>query len=108
MALKRCLTNLLSNAAKYGQNPVVRVEDGPVELVLRVQDDGPGIPADQLERVFEPFVTTKAPGRGTGLGLAEVQRSVHECGGPGWGEEGREGGGAVKMFLPAGLGGGEG
>src|SRR5262249_45989955 len=43
-ALKRCLTNLLSNAIKYGERATVVVEDGTGDLVLRVQDDGPGIP----------------------------------------------------------------
>jgi two-component system NtrC family sensor kinase len=37
---------------------------------ISFQDDGPGIPADQLDRIFDPFFTTKRPGRGTGLGLS--------------------------------------
>ena len=44
-ALKRCLGNLLSNAVKYGANPAVALEDAPGELVVRVLDEGPGIPA---------------------------------------------------------------
>ena len=49
--------------------------------VLRVEDEGPGIPDDSRELIFEPFFTTKRTGRGTGLGLAIVKRIVEEHGG---------------------------
>jgi signal transduction histidine kinase len=73
-ALKRCLTNLLSNAVKYGTNPAVAIEDGEQELVLRVLDDGPGVPPEMLEQVFEPFfrleTSRNADTGGVGLGLS--------------------------------------
>jgi PAS domain S-box-containing protein len=45
---------------------------------LSVADDGPGIPTEVRERMFEPFFSTKVPGKGTGMGLATVHRIVHE------------------------------
>ena len=45
---------------------------------LSVSDDGPGIPVAVRERMFEPFFSTKLPGKGTGMGLATVHRVVHE------------------------------
>lgn len=50
-------------------------------VVVSVQDSGHGIPAEVLDRIFEPFVTTKAMGKGTGMGLAMVHGIVHEHGG---------------------------
>jgi signal transduction histidine kinase len=42
----------------------------PAELIFQIQDDGSGIDPEVLERIFEPFVTTKESGKGVGLGLA--------------------------------------
>ncbi|WP_292291097.1 PAS domain-containing hybrid sensor histidine kinase/response regulator [Marivita sp.] len=50
-------------------------------VVVRVQDDGIGIPHDKLEKVFEPFYTTKRTGEGTGLGLSTVYGIVKQTGG---------------------------
>jgi two-component system NtrC family sensor kinase len=65
-----------------------------------VADSGSGIAPEDREKVFEPFYTTKDPGRGTGLGLAIVARSVHEMGGVVWVDAAREGGAAFKLFFP--------
>ena len=53
--------------------------DDRVEVT--VADNGPGIPADERERVFDPFYTTKPPGEGTGLGLSNALRFAEELGG---------------------------
>jgi signal transduction histidine kinase len=50
-------------------------------VAVDVEDDGPGIDPALRERLFEPFVTSKAAGRGTGLGLPISRRIVQGCGG---------------------------
>jgi signal transduction histidine kinase len=80
-ALKRCLTNLLENAVKYGTRARVQVTDGE-ELAIRIRDEGPGIPAEALEQVFEPFFRID-PSRsrdtgGTGLGLS-IARDIAQA-----------------------------
>src|SRR5216117_915842 len=78
----------------------VEFADGQPGTLIFVADSGPGVPPADREKVFEPFYTTKEPGRGTGLGLAIVARSVHEMGGVVWVDGAREGGAAFKMFFP--------
>jgi len=77
------------------------LESGTPGVLIFVADSGAGIPAADRDKVFEPFYTTKEPGRGTGLGLAIVARVVFEMGGVVWLEQAREGGAAFKIFLPA-------
>lgn len=74
------LTNALDALGPAGRLSLVLVADGP-DVCIVVRDDGAGIPADLLPRVFEPFVTTKGPGRGTGLGLAISHAIVARHGG---------------------------
>lgn len=76
--LKRALDNLVSNALRYGKEVVVSLEKRDDRLLLRVSDDGPGIPEARLEEAKQPFVRLdSARGRNTeglGLGLAIVER----------------------------------
>ena len=68
---------------------------------LEVRDTGEGIPSDALERIFEPYFTTKKVGEGTGLGLAVVYGIVQECGG-GITVESRPGRGSTfSVYFPA-------
>ena len=73
---------------------------GQPGALLYVADSGGGVAPEDREKVFEPFYTTKEPGRGTGLGLAIVARAVHDMGGVVWVDTAREGGAAFKMFFP--------
>jgi signal transduction histidine kinase len=83
-ALRRLLTNLVANAVKFGTRADIFIEDG-AELVLRVQDMGPGIPESELERVFEPFyrleTSRNRDSGGTGLGLSIARDIVQAHGG---------------------------
>ena len=79
--LQQVFLNLFLNAAdampKGGELRVALGVHGP-EVEVRVADTGHGIPAGDLERVFEPFYTTKAAGEGSGLGLSVVQGILAE------------------------------
>ena len=85
--LRQVLLNLIGNAADAtrggGEVRVIETSetgpDGRAEVVIRVQDDGPGIAEEVRERLFEPFVTTKP--HGTGLGLAVSASIVSQHGG---------------------------
>jgi signal transduction histidine kinase len=81
MALKRCLTNLISNATKFGGGVTVHVQDGAA-VVIAVRDQGPGIPAEHLARVFEPFYRVESSRNrdtgGTGLGLC-IARDIAQA-----------------------------
>lgn len=80
-ALKRCLSNLLENAVKYGQAAHVLVTQRADSLHIVISDQGPGVPPDELERLFEPFYRLESSRNrdhgGTGLGLT-IARSIAE------------------------------
>lgn len=70
-ALQQVLTNLIMNAADAGARTIrVSAEAAADEVVLRVADDGEGMPPEVAAHVFDPFYTTKAVDQGTGLGLS--------------------------------------
>ncbi|WP_156680430.1 ATP-binding protein [Sphingomonas profundi] len=79
LGMRRVLDNLLENAVKYGARARVRLRTEPDLAVAEIIDDGPGLPEDELERVFEPFYRSEAAlssgAKGSGLGLA-VCRSI--------------------------------
>jgi two-component system NtrC family sensor kinase len=74
--LQQVLLNLFTNATRamraHAGRGVLTVRSARQggEVVLHVEDDGPGIPAENLGRIFDPFFTTKGAGEGTGLGLS--------------------------------------
>jgi len=102
--LKRCLQNLLDNALRYGNDVELEIEDSADALVLHIRDRGPGIPEQQLERVFEPFYrleTSRNPSTGgTGLGLS-IARNIAQSMGGDVTLRNRDGGGLeATMVLP--------
>ncbi len=84
-AFRRLLTNLVSNAARYGDRIAIRATHDARYLIVMVDDDGPGIPPDQREEVFRPFFrldeARNVDGGGTGLGLAIARDIARAHGG---------------------------
>lgn len=111
--LEQVLGNLLDNAIKYGREEgMVRVGAklaGSDQVEVVVQDDGPGIPSDSLERVFERFYRVeKARSRelgGTGLGLSIVKHIVQSHGGKAWVQSELGKGASFFFTLPRDTGG---
>jgi two-component system phosphate regulon sensor histidine kinase PhoR len=111
--LEQVLANLIDNAIKYGRpNGTVAAgaraaEDGQIEIFIR--DDGPGIPAESLERIFERFYRVdKARSReqgGTGLGLSIVKHIIQTHGGKVWAKSALGQGATFFFTLPQDTGG---
>ena len=106
--MQRVLINLLANAieslAATRRRPrriVVRtLPSGSKDVLLEVSDNGVGISPDEIEHIFEAFVTTKATG--TGLGLSLCRTIVEEHGGLLWASQGDENGATFHLRLPCG------
>jgi signal transduction histidine kinase len=88
-ALQQVFLNLLLNAVQSMPGggrisvavapwPALRGSDGPRWVVVRIADTGPGIPPEQLRRVFDPFYTTKRDGTGLGLAICHGLVEQHE------------------------------
>jgi hypothetical protein len=90
----------LMHVAGPSLDPLAETTGMVVEIA--VADNGTGIPEDLIEQVFEPFVTTKDPGKGTGLGLAVCARLVETMGGIMRAESVAGGGSTFLVVLPAG------
>lgn len=69
-------------------------------LQIVIADSGTGVAVEDEERIFEPFYSTKQPGKGTGLGLAVVASTIENLGGTVWVQRAREGGAAFIILLP--------
>lgn len=104
-ALKRAFANLVDNAVKYGGEVRIRLAAEAGQAAVEVEDDGPGIPEGEQERVFAPFYRLE-PSRsretgGTGLGLAVARSILRGHGGDVTLRNRPEGGLAVRVVLPA-------
>jgi hypothetical protein len=84
-ALNRALRNLIDNAVRYGGNAKVTLTQEPMTAVISIADKGPGLPDDQFEAVFEPFVRFESSRsrdtEGVGLGLAIARTIIQAHGG---------------------------
>jgi signal transduction histidine kinase len=104
MALRRCLVNLIDNAVKYGQQARVLVEGGKGTARIRIRDAGPGIPEQELARVFDPFYRVETSrsreSGGTGLGLTIARNIAEQHGGSIQLSNRPEGGLEVTLVLP--------
>lgn len=108
LALKRALRNLVENAVRYGGGARLALAGDDQGVTLTIDDDGPGLPEDLLERVFDPFVRGEASRSpetgGAGLGLA-IARTILRSHGGDVGLANREGGGLrATVTLPAARG----
>ncbi len=104
LALKRALTNLLDNAVKYGKRAHVSARAAPDRAMIVIDDEGPGIPLDQRERVFEPFYRVdrsrrREPG-GSGLGLTVARTFIRANRGDLRLDDNPAGGLRVEVTLP--------
>lgn len=102
--IKRAVRNLVENAVAYGARADVRITDAGDGYDILVEDQGPGIPEDEQQRVFEPFVRLESSRNedtgGTGLGLTLVKAIAEGHGGLVRLENRPEGGLRARLHLP--------
>jgi signal transduction histidine kinase len=100
--LNQVFLNILDNALRVGAtNLWIRVALQEHRLVVRIGDDGPGVPPEVAQRIFDPFFTTREAGAGIGLGLYLSRRIVEAYHGAIWVEERPHGGAEFVVELPA-------
>lgn len=104
VAMRRALGNLIDNAVKYGRRAEVSLRATADDIVIRIDDEGPGIPEDRHEDVFKPFhrldVSRSRETGGAGLGLAVARSIVRAHGGDIVLVNRPEGGLRVEVRLP--------
>jgi signal transduction histidine kinase len=103
--LELALMNLVTNAIDAmpgGGRLTVAADVNDSGIVVTVQDTGDGIPPELVGRIFEPWMTTKPHGRGTGLGLGITRDVIVRAGGTISVEPGASGGTVVRVMLPPG------
>ena len=102
--LELALSNLVSNALDAmpdGGNLIVTATTEPGHAIVEIADTGVGIAPEVLDRIFEPWVTTKAAGQGTGLGLSIARAVVQRMGGAISANPRPAGGTVLRITLPS-------
>ncbi|GGB57820.1 sensor histidine kinase [Blastomonas aquatica] len=109
--IRRALRNVIGNAVRYGERARISVARQAKSVAITIDDDGPGIAEDQIERMFEPFTRLEASRNmatgGTGLGLTLARAVAHQHGGSLTVQNRRGAGGAIEglravLTLPVG------
>ncbi|MBL8559918.1 MAG: HAMP domain-containing protein [Hyphomonadaceae bacterium] len=101
VGLKRLVENLIDNAVKYGGAARVTMRQDGGDACIEVADDGPGVPREEREKVFRPFVRGEgATGAGAGLGLAAAREIARAHGGDVDIRDGQPKGALVRATLP--------
>ncbi len=107
LGMKRALSNLVSNALRYGTRARVEVRHVGDDVVVTIDDDGPGIPPEKLDAVLEPFVRLEESRNlttgGVGLGLTIAKNNIEANGGKLRLANRDEGGLSVTVVLPAAM-----
>ena len=103
-ALKRCLNNIIENGLNYAKNVYVNISKSTNNLIITINDDGPGIPLDQYKNVFKPFYRLDESRNlnqfGVGLGMSIAEDVVRSHGGNIELSESKYKGLQVKITLP--------
>lgn len=106
VSLKRALRNLIENGIRYGSAVTVSAKALDSDVLITVRDQGPGIPEERLQDVFEPFVrldeSRNEETGGIGLGLAIARSIIHAHGGTITLNNAEDGGLLVEIHLPKG------
>jgi protein-histidine pros-kinase len=104
LALRRALWNLIENGVKFGTTVDIEIAEVPEAYRIVIRDHGAGLPAEEMERVFEPFYRTEASRNrstgGTGLGLAITRNLLHVQRGRVTLDNHPEGGLVATVILP--------
>ena len=103
-AMKRCLTNLVSNALRYGSRAEINAEAGEQTVTITIDDDGPGIEPTLREEMFRPFTRADESRNpttgGVGLGLTIARDIARAHGGDVILEDSPLGGLRARVWLP--------